>query len=497
MAQPVEPKEKSTAAPKERSSSVSPSPTASEEVDPIVFKEREVDDHTYEDISKLIRDYQHNLIKAIDTNTFSYVEPYLLPGSSLYNSQKELVENLYSRKVKESFVSTEIFGYYIDKNRFKVEVSETIEVFYPKRGPSINEYPWYYTVEKANGKYYLSTLEEWTSYKQDMDKRGGSVKVDGYYAEELLTNYHEELENAINTLDITEIKQLAANDLVLGKLKDLIIEFRRKGSEFTLNVSSLYEDMKTFTFVQELNYQYKDKNGNKQSGTKVLYLQLDEIRGSYQGYAVIRYLKDAKNDWNNAEPLSVVSYHLQKVHSNMPEYLFMVYGSADSPERWSNFSANKIEIYNAGKNGRLLQECTFEKTSTGNGNSLGVEFEDMNFDGYLDFRIQAETPAGPNIPYLYWLWDQQTSKYVSNTTLEQITSPEFDSYNKTIHSFVKEDPTFYSDNLYQYRDDTPILIKRIERAADIEKKLWNITIKELRNNQMKVTGRYKDTLVIE
>jgi hypothetical protein len=285
----------------------------------IVFTERELD-HTFDQIENLISSYQKKLVEAINSNTFTHVEPFLLPNSTLYNSQKELVANLSSRKIKERFISSEIYGYSIEKERYKVEVLETVEVDYPDKGPRTNNYQWYYTVEQSNGKFLLSQLEEWKTYQQDMDRRMGSVKADGYYAQELLHNYPNLLEAAINTLDITNIKQLSKNETVLQKQKEIITELRNQGSEYTLKASSIYEDWNTLSAVQEISYQFTDKQSKKQSGALKFYIQLDEIRKNFQGYAVIGYLEDTEQAPINTTSDSIVIHEISSIHPNIPRY---------------------------------------------------------------------------------------------------------------------------------------------------------------------------------
>lgn len=461
--------------------------------DNLVFTEREPD-HTSDQIQDLIGGYQKKLVEAINMNTFSSVEPFLLPGSSLYNSQKELVSKLSSRKIKERFVSSEIYGYTIEKDRFRVEVSETVEVDYPNEAPRSNDYHWIYTVEQRDGKFYLSQLEEWKTYQQDMNQRMGSVKADGYYAGELLRNYPKILEEAINTLDITEIKQLSKNDTVFQNAKELISELRKQGSEFSLKASSINEDWNTLTFVQEISYQFTDKEHQKQSGSRKINLQLDEIRKNFQGYAVIGYLEDATKDPIPSSPGSVVIHEISRIHPSLPEFLFKVYGKEDGPEQGTFFTADKIEIYQAGVSGRLIQEIPLNKTRTTDGRTLGLVVEDMDFDGYKDIRIQSGIPAGPNIPYLYWIWDQKAGAYISNPDLEQITSPVFDSDSQTIQSFVRESAASYSENTYRYIDKIPTLINRIERVADPEKKVWHVTVSERNNNQLNMVKQYDEPL---
>ena len=49
--------------------------------------------------------------------------------------------------------------------------------------------------------------------------------------------------------------------------------------------------------------------------------------------------------------------------------------------------------------------------------------EDMNFDRFNDIRMVQFMPAGPNIPFYYWIYDTVSHKFLRNTPLEDITSP--------------------------------------------------------------------------
>lgn len=490
----------STALPPDSSTKPSASPASSPStVEPakIEFQEQQADT-TVKRITTLIRDYQEKLVEAINTNNFAVVEPLLEPGSSLYNDQKELVANLNKHNIKEHFISSEIYGYYEEeKDHYKVEVTENIQIDYPDRGARLNDYQWFYTVVQVKGKLQLNRIAEWSTYNQDMKQRSGSVKTDGYYAEELLHNFPRILEKAINTQGLTEIRQISGNAAVFEKFKQLITNLCSKGSNFVVQASSVQEDWNTLTSEQKLTFQFTDKDGKKQNVSQTLYVQLDEIRENFQGYAVFGFVSDSKKDITSSNSHSIVSNQIRQIHPSMPEYLFKVYGRAASQKPSSTFNTDKIEIYNAVNKGKLIQEIEIKEAQTWNGRTLGVEFEDMNFDGYLDFRVQAWIPAGPNTPYLYWLWDPKSASFISNTSLEEITSPVFDAKNQTIQSNVRESAASYSDNTYKYINGIPVLVKRIERKADADKKVWHITIKEMLNQQLKVTGQYDEPLSTE
>jgi hypothetical protein len=141
-----------------------------------------------------------------------------------------------------------------------------------------------------------------------------------------------------------------------------------------------------------------------------------------------------------------------------------------------------------------MQKIPIKQTRTLNGRTLGLVIEDMNFDSYQDIRIQSGTPSGPNTPYFYWIWDPKAGAFMSNPDLEHITAPVFDYDNQTIQSFVREGAELYSDNTYRYINNIPTLIKRIEKVADAQKKMWHVTVRELVNKQLSVIRQYEEPL---
>jgi len=190
---------------------------------------------------------------------------------------------------------------------------------------------------------------------------------------------------------------------------------------------------------------------------------------------------------SSVEPLVVLR---DKIHPSLPEYTFKVYGQ----KKDTIYSASKIEIYKDAKKNEKLQELVFSDTSTPDGTQLGIVIEDMNFDGYKDIRIQQFLPATGNVPYYYWLWDKEESKYIKNTELEKITSPVIDAKGKSIKSNFKENAATYYDYEYKYISSKLTLIRETERIADLEKKVWHVTIKELIENEMKVIKKYDEEI---
>lgn len=62
--------------------------------------------------------------------------------------------------------------------------------------------------------------------------------------------------------------------------------------------------------------------------------------------------------------------------------------------------------------------------------------EDMNFDGYTDFRLMNFMPAFSwNVSFYYWLYNPSKNTFERDTTLEEIQGPEFNPHMKEIKNY--------------------------------------------------------------
>ena len=100
-------------------------------------------------------------------------------------------------------------------------------------------------------------------------------------------------------------------------------------------------------------------------------------------------------------------------------------------------------------------------TSPEPGTGSDIIIEDMDFDGINDFRIIAMLPPGPNIPYICFLWDKKSGKFVHAEFLDDITSPEFDSKTKTVTSSSRESANKYRKDVYKYSGGKLVLVKSV------------------------------------
>ncbi|WP_438446969.1 XAC2610-related protein [Gorillibacterium sp. sgz5001074] len=477
--------------------SVSLEATAATEAS-IAFKEREPD-RTEENITELIRSYQRELVHAINTNTFSYVEPYIIPGSSLYQAQKELVASLYARKIKEHFVDSEVYNFTYDQDRYKVEVTEQVGVGVAEKGEKINNYQWIYTVEPSGGKLKLSGLEVWKTYEKDMKQRNAGAKANGYYARELMQSYSALLESSVNTLDITDLKHISSNETVLERQKELICKLRSFGKDYTIQASIESEDTESEDYILEFRYRYKDFEGREQTGSEKLFFQLGEIRKHYRGRAVIEYISGTDSLPALQDAGGTVRYKILRMHPSMPEYLLRIYARPDEVGRQNGrYVTEQMDLLLVDPTGeKVLQRIPVEQAYTWGKSGVNPVVEDMNFDGYEDIRIQNGTPAGRNIPYLYWLWDQGTASFVPNKDLEEIVSPVFNPVSRTIETMERVGAGAYWEGTYQYKNGRPVLIKKVERVVDPEKKVWVISLSEEIGGQMKMKKQYEEPLMDE
>jgi len=66
--------------------------------------------------------------------------------------------------------------------------------------------------------------------------------------------------------------------------------------------------------------------------------------------------------------------------------------------------------------------------------------------------------------------------------------------SKIIKSSVRDNAYTYIERNYKYLDGIPTLFREIEKLADPDKKVWNITLREIAGKEMKVVKEYTEPL---
>jgi uncharacterized repeat protein (TIGR01451 family) len=133
------------------------------------------------------------------------------------------------------------------------------------------------------------------------------------------------------------------------------------------------------------------------------------------------------------------------------------------PNASGNMKIGTIKIYQRPEDvgqGGLTQDITLSiDTSTPINDPNSLIVGDMNYDGNDDFRILRNVPAGPNLPYIYYIFDPATKQFVYNKAYENITSPEFPG-NSEVRSKWREGAAKSGIDTYTIANNTPTLTKR-------------------------------------
>lgn len=196
------------------------------------------------------------------------------------------------------------------------------------------------------------------------------------------------------------------------------------------------------------------------------------------------------------EEVTLLRTLTEKIHPALPEFIFNIYGQKPV-EPHQDYLIRKITVANADQPEKVWQEIILDKVARVDaypsvpGLNSGFYIEDLNFDGYKDLRLQLWRPAGPNIPYAYWLWDQSAAKFIPNKELEEILSPKVDHENHTIVSFIRDGST-YAEFTYKYFGGHVKLIRSLtaEYRHNYNNKTLtvHITVRERKGDEMKIVS---------
>ena len=183
----------------------------------------------------------------------------------------------------------------------------------------------------------------------------------------------------------------------------------------------------------------------------------------------------------------------KRINPDMDEFVFRL----ESYEGEYELCYTKtISIFDA-KTGNLLQTLVTSEFNDGDDahafsrEEVELIVEDMNFDGYDDIRIAAFTTAGPNIPYICWLWDKNTKQFVHDADLSAIASFEIDKDNEWIHASNRVSAISWRTEFYRWTDGRLTLFRAMDANLD-EDDTEEIVTWELKGGELVETGRTKE-----
>lgn len=170
------------------------------------------------------------------------------------------------------------------------------------------------------------------------------------------------------------------------------------------------------------------------------------------------------------------------VHPQLPNFTFKFFGENQK----EMVIIDRIKIYDQEDHELQVIENLNAQTPV----EEAFQIEDMNFDGYLDFRLIEFLPMTPNIPYLFWLFDPKAGEFVRNLELQKMTFPEFDANQKLIISSWKDQGNASGTDYYQWKENKPVLIRQVlQEYSDYG--TYQQTLKERVGEDMKIIEQKK------
>ena len=193
----------------------------------------------------------------------------------------------------------------------------------------------------------------------------------------------------------------------------------------------------------------------------------------------------------------------ERLREDMPPFVFTLEYTQELHEgmyadEGGFFYIHSIIIARA-DNGAEVQQISLNppaETFADEDYGFGLVLEDMNFDGFMDIRVMQFVSAGTHIPYHCWLWDAATHRFEYSEALSAISSPMFDADRRQVLGFETGGPAEYIFTTYMFRDAELVLVGRTTTGYDYEGGTAIVTIEELIDGEMVVTGVTKEPLLL-
>ena len=124
---------------------------------------------------------------------------------------------------------------------------------------------------------------------------------------------------------------------------------------------------------------------------------------------------------------------------------------------------NEVKAIRVYVGDRLLQTLRGFTVEPPRGGPQWFVLQDMNFDGYVDFRVMEFMPAGASIPYVYFLWDRKARRFVRSKVLGDVTLPRFDARRKLVVSTWRSNAAHSGSDYYRWAGARLVKVRRVER----------------------------------
>ncbi len=151
-----------------------------------------------------------------------------------------------------------------------------------------------------------------------------------------------------------------------------------------------------------------------------------------------------------------------RLNEDMPEFSFDIEACFDTET-----SSYKVRSVTVRDEERILQvisvpELTlFGETAVwlDQEETMGLELEDVNFDGYKDIRL-FDTPNGNyRLEWIYLVWDPKAERFDHDPRLNEICLAVFDQEDQLIYGMERGGANRHYYYTYQYLDGEPVRIR--------------------------------------
>lgn len=183
-----------------------------------------------------------------------------------------------------------------------------------------------------------------------------------------------------------------------------------------------------------------------------------------------------------------------RIHPDLPEMHFLLTAGARSADEAegqpsdttsANQGIQEIREIRIQQDGRTVQTiANFAARPIIDEDELdGFVIEDLNFDGYKDLRLIEFLPAGPNIPYLVWLYQPEQKRFVASDLFAEITSPEVNAEKRQIKMQWRDGAAKYGTDIYEFRRGALIMVRQITKEY-LNESRYRLIVRELQDVEL-------------
>ena len=204
----------------------------------------------------------------------------------------------------------------------------------------------------------------------------------------------------------------------------------------------------------------------------------------------------------NIEDCFITKFEVN-INDSVPELIIEALAFFD--KRFNGYSVETLTISEA-STGIIMQEIKIPKYYSSESpdttvpieqsDTMGLLFEDYNFDGYVDMSLwKHQGGTSTNEPRFYWLFDIDTMQFVSNSQLEDISYSSWIGIDNELKQISgnSRNRDGYVIWYYEFRADEYVHVKTKTMTVDErtgDSIIWHTVISELIDGEMVVTEDY-------